>query len=287
MAPLELDGEVLLLGAGLTAVDAFLALRAQGHSGRVHCLSRRGKLPNAHTLYRTLHEPFDASGITTARGLLRSIRLRVREAQDTGHDWRAVVDSLRPVTNEIWCSLESREQRRILRHLKTWWDIHRHRMAPEIGAEIELARERGRLCVHAGRLVSFRLENGGILADIALRNQTRTSLWVRRLINCTGSDEDYRRSPNSIIRSLLESGTIRTHSSGKGLETDRHGALIESGGSPSKWLFTLGPPRIGGLFETTAIPEIRKQAEALASYLFSIVHEPEELPVEYYLAAGI
>ena len=126
-----------------------------------------------------------------------------------------------------------------------------------------------------------------MLADIALRNQTRTSLWVLRLINCTGSDEDYRRSPNSIIRSMLESGTIRAHGSGKGLETDRHGALIESGGSPSKWLFTLGPPRIGGLFETTAIPEIRKQAEALASYLFSIVYEPEELPVEYYLAAGI
>ncbi len=287
LAALAPERDVLLLGAGLTAVDAFLAMSAQGYCGRVHCLSRRGKLPNAHTLYRTLHEPFDASGETTARGLLRAIRLRVREAQETGHEWRAVVDSLRPVTNDIWCRLNSGEQQRILRHLKTWWDIHRHRMAPEIGAEVELARERGRLLVHAGRLVSVHGEEGGVRVEIALRNQQRTSMLVQRLINCTGSDEDYRRTPNAIIRSLLDCGRIRAHESGRGLETDRHGALIESDGSPSRWLFTLGPPRVGGLFETTAIPEIRKQAEALASYLFSIVHEPEEPPLDYYLAAGI
>jgi uncharacterized NAD(P)/FAD-binding protein YdhS len=280
---LDPDADVLLLGAGLTAVDAFLALQAQGHRGTIHCVSRRGKLPRVHTLYRTLHKPFDSSGATSARGLLCAIRLRAREAEREGYDWRAVVDSLRPVTNDIWCSLDRCEQRRILRHLKTWWDIHRHRMAPEIGSRVGLALEGGRLVVHAGRLAEF----DGQRARIHLRTQAPLSLRVQRLINCTGSDENYRRSANPLLRSLLESGRIRSNAIGRGLETDRHGALIESDGTASGWLFTLGPPRVGGLFETTAVPEIRKQAEALASYLFSIDYEPEELPVDYFLAAGI
>ena len=280
---LDPDAEVLLLGAGLTAVDAFLALQAQGHRGTIHCVSRRGKIPNVHTLYRPLHEPFDASGATSARGLLRAIRLQARKAESEGYDWRAVVDSLRGVTNDIWSGLDGCEQRRILRHLKTWWDIHRHRMAPEIGSRVGLALQKGRLVVHAGRLAGF----DGQRAQITLRTQMPLSLEVQRMINCTGSDENYWRSANPLLRSLLESGRIRANAIGRGLETDRHGALIESDGTPSGWLFTLGPPRVGGLFETTAVPEIRKQAEALASYLFSIDYEPEELPVDYFLAAGI
>ncbi len=281
------DADMLLVGAGLTAVDAFLALQAQGHRGVVHCVSRRGKLPHVHTLYRTLPDSFDAAGTGGARGLLRAIRLRARAAEREGYDWRAVVDSLRPVTNDIWCGLERCEQRRILRHLKTWWDIHRHRMAPEIGARVGAAVASGRLVVHAGRLMGVEPDGSRLRVGITLRSQAPLSLSVERMINCTGSDENYRRSANPLLRSLLESGRIRVGAIGRGLETDRHGALMESDGTASGWLFTLGPPRVGGLFETTAVPEIRKQAEALASYLFSIVREPEDVPVDYFLAAGI
>jgi uncharacterized NAD(P)/FAD-binding protein YdhS len=287
LAGLDPDSSLLFIGAGLTAVDALLALESQGHRGKIHCVSRRGKLPHAHTFYRPLHDPFAAPPGAGARELLRAIRRRVREAEAHDVDWRAVVDSLRSVTNDIWVGLEIAEQRRVLRHLKTWWDIHRHRMAPEIGARVNAALFRGQLQVHAGRVQSLLEEQLGIEARIALRNGEPLTLNVARVINCTGSDEDYRRVPNPLIQSLLSTERIAPNYIGKGIRTDPHGAIIDADGVTTDWLLTLGPPRLGGLFETTAVPELRKQAEALASYLSAVIYEPVEVPVELYLAAGI
>jgi uncharacterized NAD(P)/FAD-binding protein YdhS len=268
---LEPQDTVLLLGSGLTAVDAFLALDAQSHQGSIYCLSRRGKLSHVHTVYRKLPEAFVPTETARARDLLRAIRLRVEQAERQGYDWRAVIDSLRPITNDLWSRLDATEQARVLRHLKTWWDIHRHRMAPEIGVTLHAAVERGQLRVLAGRLRQIQEKR----IEIRLRSQADLTLTVDRFINCTGSEEDYRRVPNPLLRSLLDAGWIEPHSSGKGFQTK------------PDWLFTLGPPRIGELFETTAVPELRIQAEALAHRLVSAPYEPVETPVEYFMAAGI
>jgi uncharacterized NAD(P)/FAD-binding protein YdhS len=266
---------VLLLGSGLTAVDAFLAFEAQGHQGTIYCLSRRGKLSHVHTVYRKLPEPFVPQDIGSARHLLRALRLRVEDAERQGYDWRAVIDSLRPITNELWVHFSPMEQARVLRHLKTWWDIHRHRMAPEIGLKLKQALARGQLRVYAGRLAHVAAEHGKLQVDIRLRSQGDLSLTVDRLINCTGSEEDYQRVPNPLLKSLLDAGRIQPNPTGKGFH------------SLSEWLFTLGPPRIGDLFETTAVPELRIQAEALANQLVSTPYEPIETPVDYFMAAGI
>jgi uncharacterized NAD(P)/FAD-binding protein YdhS len=269
-ANLDRDRYVLLIGAGLTAVDVFLALGAQGHRGKVHFVSRRGKLPHAHQPYRPLPDSFSPSGAMGARLLLREIRRHVREAAAEGVDWRAVIDSMRPVTNNIWHELELCEQRRVLRHLKTWWDIHRHRMAPEIGANVATARDRGQIVVHAGRLKQIAADGR---AEISLRTQETLTLDVQRFINCTGSDEDNQKTANPLVGALLAAGRIAPNAIGKGLRTSEHGELHDSGGATCDWLLTLGPPRLGGLFETTAVPELRKQAEALALYLSAVPYE--------------
>ncbi len=279
--------QILLIGAGLTAVDAFLALEGQGYRGRVHCVSRRGKLPHPHTFYHPLPDPYVAPPHAGARELLRAIRRSVREAESRGVDWRAVIDSLRNVTNDIWCAMEPVEQRRVLRHLKTWWDIHRHRMAPAIGARVAAAREHGQLCVHAGRVRRLLACEGGIRAEIIQRDGTPLTLDVDRAISCTGSEEDYRRLTNPLIQCLLGTERIAPNYIGKGLRTNSYGVLVDADGVTTDWLLTLGPTRVGGLFETTAVPELRKQAEALASYLSAVIYEPVEAPVELYYAAGI
>ena len=286
-AGLDRTRDVLLIGAGLTAVDAFLALSSQGHRGRVHVVSRRGKMPQAHASYRPLSEALTFTGKAGARALLRAIRLRVRQAETQGEDWRAVIDSLRPATNPVWESLELSEQHRVLRHLKVWWDIHRHRMAPEIGAAIERARKSGQLSVLAGRCGRLRAEGNALEVPVALRGGGMLTLAVERVINCTGANENYRLVPNPLIQALFDTGRIRSNYIGSGLQTNAHGALIDSDGVTSEWLLTLGPPRIGGLLETVAVPELRKQAEALASYLCSRIYEPLETPVELVMAAGI
>ena len=191
---------------------------------------------------------------------------------------------MRPVTNDIWHALGLREQQRVLRHLKTWWDIHRHRMAPEIGAKIAAARASGQVVVHAGRLQHL---DSGTRATISLRTNQTLMLDVQRVINCTGSNEDYAQTANPLVRSLLASGRISANSIGKGLHTSEHGELRDVDGATVDWLLTVGPPRLGGLFETTAVPELRKQAEALALYLSAVIYEPIEIVPELFMAAGI
>lgn len=279
--------DLLLIGSGLTAIDAFLALESQGYRGKIHCVSRSGKLPHPHTCYHPLPDAFIAPRDAAARELLRAIRRRVREVESQGVDWRAIIDSLRNVTNDIWCSMGVAEQRRVLRHLKTWWDIHRHRMAPEIAAKVTAARDGGKLCILAGRIQRLLEHKNGIHAEITQRTGESLTLNVERVISCTGSEEDYRRLPNPLIQSLLSTQRIAPNHIGRGLRADPYGGLIDAAGIANDWLLTLGPPRVGGLFETTAVPELRKQAEALASYLSAVIREPVEVPVELYLAAGI
>jgi len=287
LAHVPAEKDVLLIGAGLTAVDALIALLSRGHTGRVHMVSRRGKLPRAHTSYRTLPVPVELPGQPTARSLVRAVRQHAQKAQAQGMDWRAVLDSIRPITNEVWQKLLPRDQLRILRHAKTWWDIHRHRMAPEIGVQVDDAVASKRLLVHSGRLKRIRETNSGLDAEISLRSGQILTLAVDRVINCTGPDADYRQTENSFIRSLQNSGFAEAGAIGKGLRTTEQGELLAANGRPLEWLLALGPPRFGDLFETIAVPELRRQAEALANHLFSIGREPVEVMPDLFIAAGI
>src|SRR6185369_615782 len=161
------------------------------------------------------------------------------------------------------------DQRRFLRHLKTYWETHRHRMAPEIRERMERYRAEGRLHVIAGRLRETSLHSRAVEARIALRSGGEQVVEVDRIINCTGIHENYRDHPRRLIQSLMEDGTATPNDLGIGFRTDQHGALIDAGRNTASNLFTLGPPRRGELFETTAVPEIRAQAEALARRLLT------------------
>lgn len=278
---------VLLVGSGLTGVDAFLALRSQGHTGTIHMLSRRGKVPQTHASYRPLAEPIALPSGASARELLKAIRRAVTSAQTQNVDWRAVIDSLRPITNNVWRELPLKEQMRVFRHLKTWWDIHRHRMAPEIGAKVQEARKQDQLIVHAGRLRHLHADDSGLQADLLLRTGSSASLHVERVINCTGPNDNYRKIDNPFIRSLLESGYATPGVTGKGLRATAQAEIITADGRHLDWLSVVGPARLGDLLETIAVPELRNQAEAVANRLLSISREPIEVMPELFMAAGI
>ena len=51
------------------------------------------------------------------------------------------------------------------------------------------------------------------------------------------------------------------------MDTDARGAVRDAAGRPDSDIVALGPPLRGRWYETTAIPEIRDQAAALARHL--------------------
>ncbi|HEY9698363.1 MAG TPA: FAD/NAD(P)-binding protein [Trichocoleus sp.] len=262
---------VLLIGSGLTAIDQVMTLQQQGHQGQIHLVSRRGLLPQAHRAVPAHSFCLPELRSRTVRSLLKSIRQEVDQAVAQGEDWRSVIDALRPQTQTLWQSLPLSEQRRFLRHVRPYWEVHRHRIAPSIAQTLAELRHTGQLQIHAGRIQSF-WEDAGSVTVVIRKRGTMDLMQVRSSLvaNCTGSECDYRQLRNPLIQQLLAAGMIHPDPLFLGLAVAGNGALIDRSGKPSQQFFTLGTPRKGKLWETTAVPEIRLQAAEMAKMLLAV-----------------
>ena len=199
--------------------------------------------------------------------MLRAMREEVPAAAAEGAGWRSVVDSIRPRTRSIWASWPDEERRRFLRHARPYWEVHRHRMAPENARTIDALLEAGRLRIVAGRIAGVSETTSAIEVRVAPRGRQPEILTAARVVNCTGPGMDYRASRENLVKDLLARGLARPGPLGLGFDAEPDGALIGADGRPSTTLFTLGPPLKGRDWETTAVPEVREQALALAKRL--------------------
>lgn len=277
--------DVLLVGTGLTMVDVVTELRARGHAGVIHAVSRRGLMPASH---RSPTKPpksrtplVDLSNWDgTTRSLLRIVRRAVDAAAKQGVDWRDVIASLRSITQDTWQRLNDRQKARFLRLVRPYWDVARHRLAPQVAAKVDAWRGDGSLRVHAGRVEAINIAASpatGTALDVRLRSTAPSdgairvdSLRVARIFNCTGPESDMRRVGQPLIQALIARGVVRPDSLCLGIDCTREGAAIDAAGSPSTRLFVVGPLRKGLLWETTAVPELRVQVSELARSLATI-----------------
>jgi uncharacterized NAD(P)/FAD-binding protein YdhS len=265
------NDSVVLVGTGLTMVDVVLDLHSRGHQGVITAVSRRGFMPLPHrdvSPYPAFLKP--QSLPTTVTSLMRMVRSEVAAAAASGVDWRAVLDSMRPQTQALWRGLSIAERRRFLRHVRPYWEVHRHRVAQPVAAEIEELQHAGKLVVMAGRLQTVELGETGVCVTVKARGDNAVhrikGAW---LVNCSGPQLDYDRISDPLLRSLFDGGLARPDSLSLGLDLGNDYRLISKSGVASDALFALGPPIRGNLWETTAVPDIRKQCEAVARHLTS------------------
>ena len=272
---LKSEDNVLLIGSGLTALDWLAALHARRHRGRIHVLSRRGLLPHVHKLVSPHKLGFVPTELPPkVLAILNAVRRECRRAEAAGGDWRAVIDALRPHTQDLWQSLPPAEQARFLRHARPYWEIHRHRGAPRIIEAIYELLRAGHLDIRAGRIVAAHEDAQGLNFEIRPRGSAETlSLNVQRAINCTGPDASDRRLNHPLLLAMSRHGLLQTDALGLGLRCDAQGALLGTDGRTATGLYTLGPPRKGQLWETTAVPDIRVQAQALARLVMGYLRE--------------
>lgn len=274
-APGALDGlggdePIALIGTGLTAVDLVVDALDRGHRGRIVAISRNGLSPRPHRADIGPPRPPAApvGKPTTARALLRMMRSEAARHQAEGGDWRAVVDGVRPITQDLWRALDHDERRRFLRHLATRWDVRRHRIAPEIDRKIVAATRDGRLEIIAGRITRVEEKEGSLAVSLKRRGRRETEeRTFARLINCTGPTRDIHASASPLIRSLLDRGVSRPGPLSLGLDVSPTGSLIDARGNASERIFAMGPMRRESLWETTAVRELRIQAQDLAARL--------------------
>ncbi|MHB8382199.1 MAG: FAD/NAD(P)-binding protein [Candidatus Binataceae bacterium] len=273
---------VLLIGAGLTTVDIAISLIERGHTGVIHAISRHGLAPRRHleTSDAPAIAPFDLDALpSSARGMLQAIRLRIELESSRGVPWQSVIDALRPITQELWSRATEAERTRFIRHLRHWWDVHRHRVAPEIGGRIDAALGSAQLIFHTGRIDGYRTDGAMVRVDYRSRGGTELkSLHVARVINCSGPSSDYRRIDDPLIQSMLKSGIVRPDPARLGLEVARDLRLVSADGGTSLRLFALGSITKGAYWEVIAVPDLRAQCDALAERIAAEVRRMARSP---------
>jgi uncharacterized NAD(P)/FAD-binding protein YdhS len=250
---------ILLIGSGLTMVDAALTLRRPGR--RFTALSRHGLLPRGHATVPPPPFPGDFSGGPS------QVLTQVRRATLT-HDWRAVFDRLRHRARDLWRDWTPDQKRRFLRHLRPLWDVHRHRMSPGTTRDIASMLASGDLTVLAGKLTGAVLDDGKVEASWRPRHRRRA---IRDrfdlVINCTGPLGVIQHSAEPVICDLLARGYGRPDPLGLGLEVDDGGQLIGVTDARTPGLYAIGPLTRGAFWEMTAVPDLRGQARDLAGIL--------------------
>lgn len=270
------EEDVCVVGSGLSMADAVTSLADAGHRGRIVVLSRHGLLPLPHAASRQPAGEVDDLHALDLRQRVRVLRERAAAEVGDGNPWQWTMDRLRPHGASLWQSLDTAGQRRFLRHLRRYWDIHRHRIAPQVAARIEGLRRSGQLVVHAGwleRLIRPADENDDGKFQLLFRRRHEVEIRGRvsfdRLISCTGIETGLSRMSCRLFPAMAKRGLATAGPHGLGLATDDNGALRDADGIVQPDLVAIGTARIGQLWETTAVPELRQQAAALGQVLES------------------
>lgn len=262
---LDPDAPVLLVGAGLTMVDIALKLAAEGHRGPMLATSRRGLAPRSHLHGGAWTAPPLTPGLAPP-ALMAALREQIEQATAAGVPWQRVFDAARPVVASVWATWTLKQRRQFLRHLRTRWDVHRHRMAPRIGAALQDLLDSGQLRIIPGRLRGFKAGGQGITAELAAPHGAVQPVRAARIVNCTGPRSDFGRIEIPLVADLRRRGLLRPDPLGLGLDT-QDCAMVGQGGSPSAWLYALGPLTRPAWWEVTAVPEIAVQADRLVKVL--------------------
>jgi uncharacterized NAD(P)/FAD-binding protein YdhS len=258
------DKPILLIGSGLTMVDVALSLTRAAPRRRIITLSRRGLSPLAHTPTSPI-EPLSPPTKASPTALLQWLKVRART-----HGWRETIDALRPWTQGIWRAWSHGQRASFLRHARPYWDVRRHRLAPDVAARVEALIQSGQLNLLAGRLVALEPRRDGLeLTWTARGAQERQTLHVTQAINCTGPAGALATDCDPLLGVLRDAGLVRPDPQRLGLDVDASGRLIGANGAAHDRLYAVGPITRGAFWEITAVPDIRLQAALAAEALIA------------------
>jgi uncharacterized NAD(P)/FAD-binding protein YdhS len=259
---------LVVIGSGLTMVDVLVSARRDGFKGLATIISRRGQLPRPHAPKGVMPHPLALPRSKRVSMLETSLRIACEMAEEGGYPWQAVINGLRSSLPEIWQSLPVAEQARFLRHLRPFFDAHRHRLPMEVHARLMQEFDKGRAVLLRGSVrkversgESFRLEivrSGSMVPEVI-----ETDLAFA----CSGFKADLEQP---LLKGLIEEDLACADAHGLGLAVEPNGQVLGKGSRITNGLFAVGPLCQGSLWEITGVPEIVRQADAAAACLASL-----------------
>ncbi|QHD07702.1 FAD/NAD(P)-binding protein [Pseudomonas sp. R76] len=272
MTHIDPQSTVLIIGSGLTMVDAVVSLEQAGHRGPIEIFSRHGLLPHVRRQPPSWEDFLAADhSLRSPRQLLREVRRQCRIAQAQGIDWQAPLDTVRAHIGRLWSQADEREKRQFVRHVRPWWESHHHRSPPLSAQLVARLQAEGRLRIQAASFKGVVALDGGVTIRLRRRGeQAVTQVSGAALINSSGIEYDWRRVARPLPQQLLKRGLIRPGPLALGIAADVSGAVVDAEGNVSLRLFAMGPPLRGMWWESTAVTDVALQAKALALKLTKI-----------------
>ncbi|MHB2138581.1 FAD/NAD(P)-binding protein [Pseudomonas monsensis] len=270
MRLLDPHSTVLIIGSGLTMVDAVVSLERAGHRGPIEVFSRHGLLPHVRRQPPAWMDFLAADySIRTPRQLLRELRRHCRDAIAQGVDWQAPLDTVRAHIARLWSQATDVQRRQFVRHVRPWWESHHHRSPPLSAELVERLRGEGRLRIQAASFKGLEpTANGGVSIRIRRRGETETcAVQGAALINSSGIEYDWRRVARPLPQQLLARGLVQPGPLALGIAAATDGAVLDAEGGKARRLFAMGPPLRGMWWESTAVTDVASQAKALAARL--------------------
>ncbi|MBK8094880.1 MAG: FAD/NAD(P)-binding protein [Verrucomicrobiaceae bacterium] len=277
-------GTIILLGTGLTTVDAIITLRSLGWLGRIHAVSRHGWLPNSH--FRGIDYPdfpppdtdLANLGLEKLTALMEQHCTRLREM---GANPAIIVDKMRPHTQRIWARFTLEEKKTFARHHAARWNILRHRIAPEIYAQITSAQLTGQLQIHAANIERVEAAGGQVRVVLSSGKHLEGDL----VLNATGPQTRFTATKSVLLQNLLRRGLIAPDDMGMGVRIQPDHIVVDRDGKPSPLLLALGPILRGTYWETIAVPELRSQAKHVAETLLGLgtSEESQQVMMEFMI----
>jgi uncharacterized NAD(P)/FAD-binding protein YdhS len=264
-----LDGEdVLIVGSGLTMIDAVLELDRRGKVGTINVISRNALLPKPYAPAAALDEPeLDHLPDSNLRQSLHLFRRAIRDHEAKGGNWRDIFAAVRASTPSLWQELSERDRAKFLRLVSPFWEIHRHQCSPENFEKINRLIDSGKLVLHKGTIVSVEVGQVRKRLGLAARTRDAATRWIEadHIFDATGPARDLNAISHPLIQNLLRRGFLKPDAHRLGAETAADYRAIGRGGQPSKWLYIVGPMLRARYFEATAVHELRLHTAAVAA----------------------
>jgi uncharacterized NAD(P)/FAD-binding protein YdhS len=265
------DLPVLIIGNGLTMVDSVLGILEHGFKGEIYSISPNGFniLPHTdHDLnYLKLSEELTEN--ISLFDLVKLVNKHLKKTKKYNIPAEVIIDSLRPHTQRIWKNFSIHDKAVFMSRLRHLWGVARHRVPANIYNKIQQLRMDGRLHIHSGKILDFYEFGNYIEAEYFDKKNNRIKkLKVCRIINCTGPETNLMNLNKSFLKNCLLNGILTQDALQLGIKTDTETfQVIDLSGKLHPNLFTLGSTLKGELWESTAVSELRIQAEKLAEKL--------------------
>lgn len=265
----ETDAHVLIVGTGLTMADVVASLDHRGHRGQITAISRRGLLSRPHAA--TAAEPYGSfrDRTFTALGLLKHIRSTVADAEKSGIPWQAVFDAVRAQAQSFWPLMHISEQKKLVRHLRPFWDVHRFRIAPQADEVLRRRAAAGTFKVVAGRIVDANVREDGAL--VSYKRRTGGGIITRKfdtVVITTGPDHSHILAEPQ-FRNLGSSGLISQDPLHLGIACDRSGRAISADGRSQPNLFIAGPLARATFGELMGLPQVAEYSRQIANEILA------------------